>query len=74
MIKPDIMEEVQTAVEEGGMSFTVAIPNVQYLIDEQKRDLPKHRRVIPDNILEFDYSVYHTADEVYTLAEPYINI
>lgn len=65
MVKPEIMEELQTAMEEGGLSFTVAIPNVQTLIDEQKRNLPKHRRVIPQSVLEFDYSVYHTADEVY---------
>lgn len=64
LVKPDLREQIESELKSGGYEFTVLIPDVQYLIDQEKRGLSDTRRVTPESVAEFDYSVYHPAEEV----------
>ncbi|XP_071944100.1 uncharacterized protein [Antedon mediterranea] len=60
MVKPQEQHYVKTLLEAAGLEFDVMMDDVQKVIDDQRMD----DRVTSSDLATFDYSVYHTYEEI----------
>ena len=62
MVPKSMAHNIREILQESGIPFSVMLPDVQKLIDEQSAKMAG--RVAPTSLADFDYSIYHTYEEV----------
>ncbi|NXO03672.1 CBPA1 Carboxypeptidase, partial [Rhinopomastus cyanomelas] len=63
------LQPLKAHLEANGISYSVMIEDVQALVDEEQSQMLRTPRGLPVTTSTFDYSAYHTLDEIYTFMD-----
>ncbi|XP_072190893.1 carboxypeptidase A1-like [Excalfactoria chinensis] len=63
------LQPLKVHLEANGVPYSIMIENVQALVDLEQMQMLRQRRFLPLSTSTFDYTNYHTLDEIYAFMD-----